>query len=308
MNEKTSIMLRHWLAALVGAGYCALMCWFSYLAIFYELLIPNKITFCIGLSAISLLALSLMLYSRFQVLTRLVGFCLLPGIFPMVMLYFGEWEMIIPIAATALLVFFLSGAGETSKTIFGVIYLLLYILGSLVYFMIVSFFTPTTQSVVLEADISPSNAYRYEIIQTEDSSGGNVAVCVEPNDRDIHLPLLTFVAEGYERKVLVERPIQSGEHHATWSTASRAEITEQLLTISQDIQLELDQSQLAKLSLPADTESVYLRDLSDAQLALLGVPEENDVLSLNGEVCFRSYIAVLEDYFASSNREIKLFS
>ena len=45
-----------------------------------------------------------------------------------------------------------------------------------------------------------------------------------------------------------------------------------------------------------------------AQLEQLGVPAENDVLTFSGKVCFRSYIAVLEDYFAKDNREISLFN
>ena len=44
------------------------------------------------------------------------------------------------------------------------------------------------------------------------------------------------------------------------------------------------------------------------KLEQLGVPAENDVLTFSGKVCFRSYIAVLEDYFAKDNREISLFN
>ncbi len=306
MDSNTSIWWRR-LASVVGAGYCALMCWFSYLALFYDIAISNKIAFCIVLSVVSLIAIGTMLYSRFQILTRLVGIVLLPAIFPLIMLCFGEWELIVPVAVTALLIFFLSGASETTKTIFGVIYLLLYILGSLAFFMVMSFFTPTTQSSVLEEGVSPSEAYRYEIVQTDDSSGGNVAVHVEPNDCDIFLPLITFVARGYDRTVYVERPVQDQEHHAEWTTASRSDITAQLLEISDNIELELSAAQLTKIGFPPDTESVYLRDLSDDQLEMLGVPAENDVLTFNGEICFRTYIAVIEDYFAKENRELDLY-
>ena len=306
MQSNISIWWRR-LASLVGAGYCTLMCWFSYLAIFYDVTISHKVAFCVVFTGISLLSVAAMLFSRFQILTRLVGIVLLPAIFPLIMLCFGEWEMIIPAAAAALLIFFLSGAGETTKTVFGVIYILLYILGSLAFFMVVSFFTPTTESVILESSASPSGIYRCEVIQTDDSSGGNVTVHVEPNDRDIFLPLITFGARGYDRTVYLERPVQDTEHHAEWSTASRSEITKQLLTVSENIQLELNEVQLTKLGLPSDTETVYLRDLSDAQLEVLGVPAENDVLTFDGEVCFRTYIAVLEEYFSKENRVLDLF-
>ena len=155
-----------------------------------------------------------MLYSRFQILTRITGILLLPAIFPMILLCFGEWELILPITITALLIFFLSGAGETVKTIFGVLFLLLYILGSLAYFMLLSLFTPTTQQTILEQNVSPSGSYRYEIIQTDDSSGGNIAVHVEPNDKDINLPLISFVATGYDRTVFLQRPATTDDVHA----------------------------------------------------------------------------------------------
>ena len=131
MNENTSNIWWRRFCSFLGICYCALMCWFSYLSIFYKLSIPNKPLLCIFLCIVSFLALSAMLYSRFQILTRITGILLLPAIFPMILLCFGEWELILPITITALLIFFLSGAGETVKTIFGVLFLLLYILGSL---------------------------------------------------------------------------------------------------------------------------------------------------------------------------------
>ncbi len=294
--------------SLISVGYLALMCWFSYLAIFYEFSVTNSVLFCLTLCVVSFAALSAMLYSRFQILTRLTGILLLPAILPQILLCFGQWELILPIAVTSLIIFFLSGAGETAKTVFGVIYLLLYILGSLAFFMLMSFFTPSTQQTVLENGTSPSGAYRYEIIQTDDSSGDNVAVHVEPNDRDIHLPFLTFISNGYDRTVYEERPVPSEVGSAEWTTASRADITAQLLEISNDVTLDLTKAQKSVVGIPADTETVYLKDLTDAQLEQLGVPAENDVLTFSGKVCFRSYIAVLEDYFAKDNREISLFN
>lgn len=306
MNAKSVTLWWRRFISIIGVGYCALISWFSYLSIFYEISIPNKVTFCLALSTISLLSLAAMLYSRFQILTRLVGLLLLLAAFPLILLCFGEWELIVPIAITALLIFFLSGTGETIKTIFGVIYLLLYILGSLAYFMLISFFAGSTQQVVLESGTSPSEAYRYEMIQTDDSSGGYIEIHVEPNDRDIQLPLISFIAVGYDRTVYLERPASSEDAHVQWSTVSREEITQQLLAISENVELDLSAEQKAILGIAADTKDVYLKDITDEQLAQLGVPEENDVLTFRGEVYFRTYIAVLEDYFAFDSRESTL--
>ena len=304
MNSKSIWGKR--LLSLVSAAYCAMVCWFSYLALFYEVSIPNKAAFCGVFSAVSLAALIAMLYSRFQILTRLSSIVMLPAALPFILICFGKWEVILPIAVTALVIFFLSGAGETTKTIFGVIYLLLYVLGSLGYFMVMSFFASPANQSILESGTSPSQVYRYEVIQTEDSSGGNLAIHVEPNELDIDLPLISFVAVGYDRTVYLERPLQENVQAVTWTTVSRAEITQQLLAISDDLELDLNDTQKAVLGVSAD-DTVYLRDLSDAQLEQLGVPEDNDVLTYGDEVCFRSYIAVLEEYFAPEKRQFSLF-
>lgn len=87
--------------SLISVGYLALMCWFSYLAIFYEFSVTNSVLFCLTLCVVSFAALSAMLYSRFQILTRLTGILLLPAILPQILLCFGQWELILPIAVTS---------------------------------------------------------------------------------------------------------------------------------------------------------------------------------------------------------------
>lgn len=52
--------------------------------------------------------------------------------------------------------------------------------------------------------------------------------------------------------------------------------------------------------------SVKLCDLSDAQLAQLGVSDSGDVMTFNGKVCFRYYVAELEDYFDTESRSLSV--
>ena len=40
--------------------------------------------------------------------------------------------------------------------------------------------------------------------------------------------------------------------------------------------------------------------------AQLGVPEKGDVMYFNGEVCFRYYVAELEEYFDVDSRHFSL--
>ena len=54
--------------------------------------------------------------------------------------------------------------------------------------------------------------------------------------------------------------------------------------------------------------TVPLSSLTDAELDQLGIPKSGDVMYYNGEVVFRYYIAILEEYFDISKREIDFFS
>ena len=49
-----------------------------------------------------------------------------------------------------------------------------------------------------------------------------------------------------------------------------------------------------------------LNTLTDEQLAMLGVPESGDVMTFNGKICFRYYVAVLENYFDVDDRSLSI--
>jgi hypothetical protein len=285
--------------------YCLLLGLLSVLSFFYTVEVPQKVVCCLVLILLSGGALAAMLYSRRQVLTKICSVLMLPILLPTVLLCFGEWELLLPLVITALLAFFLCGCTETVKTVFGTIFLLLYVLGSLVYFLAISLFSTSTTQEVVDSGISPSRKYRYEVIHTEDSSNGSTTVIVEPNDYDISLGILAFHAEGYERTVSLERPMQETTD-IRWETQTRQQITEELLAISEDVTVSLSASDKKALGYTEDT-TVYLRELSDQDLERLGVPQNNDVMYVNDKICFRSYIAVLEDYYSPSNHTIWVF-
>jgi len=68
---------------------------------------------------------------------------------------------------------------------------------------------------------------------------------------------------------------------------------------------DLNTSQLKSCHIAID-DNIYLRDLNDHQLELLGVPATGDVMLFNGEVCFRYYVAELENYFDVDSRKISI--
>ena len=51
---------------------------------------------------------------------------------------------------------------------------------------------------------------------------------------------------------------------------------------------------------------MLLRDLDNEKLEALGVSEEGDVMTFNGKVCFRYYVAELDNYFDTESRKLSL--
>ncbi|MGN0632107.1 MAG: hypothetical protein ACI4JN_12355 [Ruminococcus sp.] len=293
------------LLASVSLIYLFIVGGISVLSALYTVSVPSKPLLAVALSLIGILVIASMLYSRNHFLTKFSCMLLLPCLLPAVLLNFHEWALIVPLAVTCLLMFFFSGVAETPKTIFGTVYLLLYVLGSLGYFLAASLLSTASVSTTIESRVSDSGSYRYSLINTEDSSGGSTKIQISPNDMDINFSVISFLAEDYERTVYIERPIQN-EISLEWKTVSRQEITHELNEISDKVTVAL--SKEAKTSLGyAEDADVYLRDLTDRNIKELGVPDNTDVLYLNGEPCFRSYIAVLEEYFSSTERVSSVF-
>ena len=117
-------------SALISLLYAFGVCHLCYFSIFYDIHIHSRVQQCLTVTGVSILVLMVMLYTRKQIFTRIASFIILPAMLPVVLLYFGEWGMIIPIILTGVVILLLSGAGEGAKTAFGTITLLLYIFGA----------------------------------------------------------------------------------------------------------------------------------------------------------------------------------
>lgn len=380
--------------SLFSGLYAFGVCFLCYCSLFYKIEISSRSSMCTLISVISAVFLLLMLYTRKQLITRISSFIILPAMLPVVLFYFGEWHLIIPIVVTGFIIFLFSGSGEGIKTTLGTIIILIYIFGSLAYFLINSFFITASKTETVESGVSPSGLYRYSVINTQDSSNGSTAVYVEPNNADISLPqfYITFRINNFDRIVYLERPLTKNIN-VEWTKQTRQEITKELNNISKHIVLHLNEKQLETLGYtyeeklavtdlefedyqflgldkystdqifleslndeqlahfniakdnngyyvlsPSEEflkdahadgneklylkdlkssllselyiekdDSVLLSDLTDEQLAELGVPDEGDVMIFNGQVCFRYYVAILEDYFDTDNKSIELF-
>lgn len=389
--------------SVLAAFYTVCVCFLCYYSIYYNIHVESRVSLCLLVSAYSVITLVLMLYTRKQLVTQICSFIILPAMLPVVLMYFDEKELLIPIVITGVVMLLLSGAGEGTKTAVGTVVLLLYIFGALGYFLFTSFFVTSAKETTFDSGVSPSGLYRYRIVNTEDSSNGSTAVYIEPNYADKTYPFITFTLKNIERIVYLDRPICE-EINIQWSTQNRQDITNELNAVSSNISVHvsseemeqlgysydstlelsdvnvydllevgltaqdvdaikldaLSDAQLAHFSIQRDAsgrysvispsdevlsnagknrgETVYFSDLdakgieafnnmntdnwgnpmyvvssnksillstlNDAQLAYLGVSESGDVLTFNDKVCFRYYVAELEDYFDVDSRSI----
>lgn len=382
-------------ASLVSVFYAFMVCVLCYRSVFFHIEVHSELKLCLFVTGVSLLCLVVMLYSRKQILTRIASIVILPAMLPVVLLYFGEWSLIIPIIVTGIIILLLSGSGEGFKTAFGTVFLLMYIFGALAYFLVSTLFVTTSVTHTIDSGFSPSGQYRYYVINTEDSSNGSTAVYVEPNYADEHIPFATFTLKEIERVVYLERPMAETSD-IQWITQSRSEITSYLNSVSDKITVHLSENQLKELGYTYDNKlelmlsdlkfskkkelgktasdvedipldnlsdeqlgvmrlardengryyinempeelgaelgekaysrvylsdlsksqmneyfcvekdtSVYLKDLTDEQLASFGIPESGDVMTYNGKICFRYYVAILENYFDIDDRSLSL--
>lgn len=391
--------------AFLGLIYTYGVCRLCYLSLFYDIYIHAKVSLCLITIAVSVLAIVIMLYTRKQLVTKISSFVILPAMLPVVLLYFGEWGLILPIILTGVAILLLSGAGEGIKTALGTVTLLLYIFGALGYFLFTSFFVTPVKEKEIAKGVSQSGKYRYRVVNTVDSSKGSTAVYIEPNYADLKYPYVTFKLKNMERQIHVERPI-SENIDVQWITQSRSETTEQLNGISDNILIHLGENDLKKLGysydeklvldeiavsyrkqigqtasdvdvvkldslneeqleifgigrdsdgryyvltpsaeliekaeakkgariyfsdLNADAYEVFndgnvdvygsnlftvekentvlLSSLTDEQLESIGIPDEGDVMLFNGKICFREYVAVVDQYFDVETRKISL--
>ena len=255
--------------AVLSIVYMLFVCRLCYFSIFYDMHINDRVSTCLAVSGVSLAALIVMLYTRHQILTRIASFVILPAMLPVVLLYFGEWGLIIPIIVAGIIILLLSGAGEGIKTALATIILLMYIFGALGYFLFSTFFVASVKEQVVDTGVSPSGTYRYRVVNTEDTSNGSTAVYVEPNYADVKNTFATFTLKNQEHIVYMNRPIQS-KVDISWTTQNRQEITDKLNSISDEIEVTVTDAELKRLGYTYDNK-LMLSNLSASRKFALGL-------------------------------------
>lgn len=199
MNIFKNIWVKRGVSVFCGL-YAAFLLWLDYMSIFYRLEYTNKAIFAVVYIGITLIFMTVMLFARKQAFTSILTMCMMVLMLPLVFLNLGNWLLIIPPAFLVLTMFFACGAGETSKTVLGTIFLLMYILGALAFFIFTNLFMTKTEDLLIENGVSSTNLYRYYVLDVMDNSTGRTEVYVEPNNMDKDFGFAVYKITGFEQR------------------------------------------------------------------------------------------------------------
>ena len=190
MEKFKKIVTNKWFilaVSLLCAAYTICLCYFAYAVFFYDIEYIDKVKFAIVYSAVSLLAGLLFFYTRRSFITCIISMVNMAVFFPTLLLDWGNWPLLIPAAMVTLFSFFCCKMNDTMKTVFGTIFLLLYILGGIAFFLIMNVFRVTTVDTLLTPNggiVSDSGNFRCYVLDVQNKSSGKVAVYVQPNKLD----------------------------------------------------------------------------------------------------------------------------
>lgn len=369
LNSKMSkavIFLLQFVGSFLTIFYLRGVLRLAYYSLFYRLEIPaeQRKHYCVLISLALLGWGLLMIFTRRQIVTRIVIMLAMPLYFPIFLFNYRHLVLIVPLAVMAAITYLASGTREGPKTILGAVFLTIYVLGAFVFLSAQSVLKPQITEYTVERGSSTAGNYRYSIVVVDDRAEGHTYIELEPDTLDIEYDNSVWRAKGYGKTVYLARPRRKFE--AVWSVKPRAEITRELLLINPSVTFDLNAEQIKTLGLDKSYTKEYklsslsskqrmklkkvlkkdlkdktaeelgvevmkddakitltfdqmtdlglkpvleqrLANLSDENLAALGVPEQNDVLTINGKVVFRQYVAVLERMFEKSGRSMTAF-
>lgn len=206
--------------------YVAVLILLSYSTFLYDLVIHDKskgLFFTVYVLA-SLIFLALMFFTRKQVATRIIAFLLLPIVLALVLFNMGNWILIIPPFVVAIVIFFVADNNETAKVIMGTIYLLMYVVGIVMIYVLSMFNTAIEtrldenlskdsnvykvydmEAVLEQVDeenaVSPDGTLRFYLYDVQDNNKGELKLIVEPYGQDKVMKFFTLKQKGIRRVV-----------------------------------------------------------------------------------------------------------
>ena len=216
MNKFMSVVTNYWFrvfVSLFGIGFSVLLAYFDYIVFFYDIEYTDKQTFAMVVSVISVVMCLLSFYTRRSFITCILAMLNLLLFFPILLLDWGNWPLIIPCAVVTLFGFFCCRMNETAKTVLGTIFLLIYILGGIAFFLVMNVFRTSTVDTLVEESVSPSGSFRYYVLDVQNNSTGKMSVYVQPNTLDVDKG---FIKLDCTIKKLVKQSPKPAELNCEW--------------------------------------------------------------------------------------------
>lgn len=137
----------------------------------------------------------IMFFTRKQVVTRMCAMVTPLISFAILIFGFDNWFIIVPPVVVCVLIFFLCGVSETTKTILGTIYLLMYVVGVLVYLTLrmllgnITLYDVKLSERSTTYNYSPDGLYRLvTYVEPEKDAQRTVSFYLEQTEGDISLP------------------------------------------------------------------------------------------------------------------------
>lgn len=224
METIKKILTNKWFILVISclcAAYTIVLCYFAYAVFFYNITYADKTKFAIIYTIVSILAGLLFFYTRRSFITCIISLANMLAFFPTLLLDWGNWPLIVPAAIVTLFSFFCCKMNDTMKTIFGTIFLLLYVLGGIAFFLVMNVFRVTTVDTLLSAPggiVSPSGNFRCYILDVQNKSSGKVDVYVEPNklDKDLDFIVLRTTIKKLVKQAIKENRDDALRYDVHW--------------------------------------------------------------------------------------------
>lgn len=210
--------------------YAAVIALLAYATFLYNLEFAKgmETPFFIIYTLASAIFLALMLITRKQRVTCIIGMIFPFIVFLLILFNIGSWVLIIPPFIVAVVMFFAADNHETTKVVAGTIYLLVYVLGIVLYIVLNMLFGGSSVETVLNEDLDPSTSvyriyqgsfdklknvtsdentispdgkYQFYLVDVRDSDRGAVKIYVVPYGEDIELKFFTLKQKGIRKTI-----------------------------------------------------------------------------------------------------------
>jgi hypothetical protein len=168
----------------LGVFYTWFLCYACTMVFFYDISYSNRVMFAILYVIFTVFSGFIMYYTRKSPVTKVISMINVLLLLPILLLDWGNLPLIVPAALLAFFGFFTSGVHPTAKTIWGTIFLLIYVIGSVAFYFVWYVFRTTTEDTIIGTGESPSGNFSYYILDIKNKSTGKLDVYMIPTNLD----------------------------------------------------------------------------------------------------------------------------